>query len=265
MLFRSALHAMVGERALYLALTPTLALHAFTNWDLLAVAGVGIGVGVATKLYPGLLLLPFLAQRWREGDRRGAGRMAAGAAGTWLALNVPFALLAGDGWSRFFRFNATRTADWDSLWFIGCHHLTGNLGCVDTPLVNAGSAIVFVASVGLVWWLKRRVDPGFARWTAAFPVLVLFLLSNKVYSPQYSLWLLPLFALALPDLLLFLLFSATEVAVFFSRFSWFAAYSGGSGVKIEAFEAAVIARAIVLIACLVAWITTRTGPEAEAA
>ena len=120
-------------------------------------------------------------------------------------------------------------------------------------------------SVGLVWWLKRRVDPGFARWTAAFPVLVLFLLSNKVYSPQYSLWLLPLFALALPDLLLFLLFSATEVAVFFSRFSWFAAYSGGSGVKIEAFEAAVIARVIVLIACLVAWITTRTGPEAEAA
>ena len=109
-----ALYRMVGERALYLALAPTLALHAFTNWDLLAVAaataatwaasrrrdllaGVGIGVGVATKLYPGLLLLPFLAQRWREGDRRGAGRMAAGAALTWLALNLPFALLATDG------------------------------------------------------------------------------------------------------------------------------------------------------------------------
>ena len=155
--------------------------------------------------------------------------MAAGAAGTWLALNVPFALLAGDGWSRFFRFNATRTADWDSLWFIGCHQLTGNLGCTDTQLVNVASAVLFLVSVALVWWIKRRVDPDFARWTAAFPVLVLFLLSNKVYSPQYSLWLLPWFALALPDLLLFSLFAVTEVAVFFARFSWFVSYGGGDG------------------------------------
>ncbi|MFM8944675.1 MAG: hypothetical protein ACKOI0_05470, partial [Actinomycetota bacterium] len=199
------------------------------------------------------------------GRGRAPGRAAPGPpppAATWLVLNAPFALSGFEGWSRFFRFNAARTADWDSLWFIGCHHLTGALGCVDTGLINVLSAIAFVVSTGAVWWIKRRVEPDFARWTAAFPILVLFLLTNKVYSPQYSLWLLPWFALVLPDLLLFLLFAATEVAVFFARFSWFAAYAGGEGVKIEAFEVAVLARAVVLIACVVAWVNRPTGAPA---
>ena len=47
-----------------------------------------------------------------------------------------------------------------------------------------------------------------------------FLLTNKVYSPQYGLWLLPWFALVFPDLRIFLAFEATEVAVFITRFSF---------------------------------------------
>lgn len=271
------LHRAVGDRALYVAAAPTLMAYAFMNWDLYAVlaatagvimalrrrdlaAGALFGIGVAAKLYPGLLLVPFILERLRERDRGGAGRLAAGAAATWLALNGPFALLAPDSWSKFFRLSAERTADWDSLWFLGCHLRDGTLGCSDTAAVNIATAITFLISAVIVYVLKIRREPDFPRWTFAFPLLVLFLLTGKVYSPQFSVWLLPLFALILPDRSLFLLFSAADIAVFITRFSWFATYSGDDGVPLEAFLLAIGVRAVVLAACLVVWVLR---PSAE--
>src|SRR5262245_46205663 len=82
------LHVMVGRRVLYFALAPTLALAATNNWDLVAVAlttaatlaylrrrdvwsGVLLGMGAAAKLFPALLVIPFVAGRirGREPDR----------------------------------------------------------------------------------------------------------------------------------------------------------------------------------------------------
>jgi hypothetical protein len=96
---------------------------------------------------------------------------------------------------------------------------------------------------------------------------VLFLVTNKVYSPQYGLWLLPLFALALPDLgriraiWLFVAFEVTDVAVFVTRFTWFNVVQyGGGGAPFWAFETAVLTRVAVLIVCLIAWVT---GPPVD--
>jgi hypothetical protein len=88
---------------------------------------------------------------------------------------------------------------------------------------------------------------------------VLFLLSNKVYSPQYGLWLLPWFALALPRLWVFTAFSLTDVAVFATRFTWFGRQQGAAGASQGMFEAMVLLRALVLVWCLVSWI--RREPE----
>ncbi|MGH7419274.1 MAG: hypothetical protein ACREKB_15985, partial [Candidatus Rokuibacteriota bacterium] len=81
-----------------------------------------------------------------------------------------------------------------------------------------------------------------------------FLLTNKVYSPQYGLWLLPWFALALPNLRLFAAFQAADVAVFLTRFSWFGRHTGIGGLPIGTFEIAVLVRAAVLVWCLAAWV-----------
>src|SRR3970040_2108445 len=79
----ACLYAMVGSRALYFALAPTLVIYATTNWDLIPVAlatgatfaylqrrdiwsGVLLGLGAAAKLYPELLVVPFVG-----GARRG--------------------------------------------------------------------------------------------------------------------------------------------------------------------------------------------------
>jgi hypothetical protein len=119
---------------------------------------------------------------------------------------------------------------------------------------------LFAAASILVYRLRRRVVPNFPRWTFGFALLVTFLLTNKVYSPQYGLWLLPWFALALPNLRLFAAFEAVDVAVFLTRFSWFGRYTGVGGLPIGAFEIAVLIRAAILVWCLVAWVRR---PESE--
>jgi uncharacterized membrane protein len=271
------LYLLVGSRALYFAVAPTLLLYGFMNWDLLAVAfataatlaylnrrdvwaGALLGLGAAAKFYPALLLLPFVLGRFRDREPDRGIHLAWAGAGAWVAVNLPFALAAPKGWWQFFAFNRDRPADWDSLWFIACHRLTGELYCGHTPLINVLSLVLFAVASILLYRLRRRVVPNFPRWTFGFALLVAFLLTNKVYSPQYGLWLLPWFALALPNLRLFAAFEAVDVAVFLTRFSWFGRYTGLGGLPIGAFEVAVLVRAAILVWCLVAWVRR---PESE--
>jgi uncharacterized membrane protein len=276
-----ALHRMVGHRALWFALAPTLLIYGFVNWDLLAVAlatgatlaylrkldglsGALLGLGAAAKLYPGLLVVPFVLGRIHGGRRKDAVALAGWAAGAYLAVNLPIVVAAREPWLTFFRFNSERPVDWDSLWFVVCERLQAGGSCSwSVALVNLLSLLAFVGLAASIWWVKRLRDPHFPTWTFAFPLLVSFLLTNKVYSPQYGLWLLPWFALALPDFRLFAAFEAADVAVFVTRFTWFGrlsadagdpAFAGFAGVPLGAFELAVVVRAVVLALCLVGWV-----------
>jgi uncharacterized membrane protein len=284
-----ALYLMVGRRALWFALAPTLLVYGFMNWDLVAVAfataataaflarrdrasGILLGLGAAAKLYPALLVIPFLAHRLRQREPDRAIHLFWAAVGAWLVVNLPFAIAAPHGWTEFFRFNALRPADFDSLWFVGCDLATGGkAACLSTSQVGAGSAAAFVLGAGAVWLMKAARQPDFPRWTLGFPILILFLVTNKVYSPQYGLWLLPWFPLVMPRVWrftpwqTFALFEIADVSVFVSRFSWFGSYDGGSiGGPLGAFfEIALIARAAVLVACLVAYVKHRVPSPPE--
>ena len=268
------LYVANGSRALYFALAPTLLVYGTMNWDPVAVAlatagllaffrrrdraaGVALGLGAATKLYPALLAVPLIAQRLRERRPDGAIVLAWTTAGAWLLVNLPFAAAAPTAWLTFFRFNGERGADFDSLWYIACRHLDL---CPSTRAINVGSFAIFLISIAVVWAIKVRRHPDFPRWTLGLPLLVAFLLSNKVYSPQYGLWLLPWFALALPRLWPFLAFSLTDVAVFVTRFSWFGRLQGASGSSQALFEVMVLLRAAVLLWCVVSWIRREHEP-----
>ena len=50
-----------------------------------------------------------------------------------------------------------------------------------------------------------------------FLVLAAFLMTNKVWSPQYVIWLVPLAVLARPRLWPYLLWQLAEVAYFFAH------------------------------------------------
>jgi uncharacterized membrane protein len=275
---------MLGGRALWFALAPTLLVYGFMNWDLFAVAlatgalvafarrhdglaGVLLGLGAAAKFYPAMLLLPLIAHRLRNREPDAAIRLGWATAGTWLLANALFAIASPSSWSTFFRFNSARPADWDSLWYIGCTHFDPTPAiCRNTPQINAASLALFASTFLLVWAWKRRREPDFARWSLAFPMLVLFLLSNKVYSPQYGLWLLPFFALGAVDLRTFVAFEAVDIAVFVTRFSYFGELTGVGGLPFGAFEIAIVVRTLILVWSVVAWVRRPSVelPELEA-
>jgi hypothetical protein len=278
-----ALHRLVGIRALLFALSPSLALFGFVNWDLLAVtlattatlaflrgqnlgAGGLLGLGTAAKLYPALLVPTFAASGLRRNGAREALRVGVGALLAWAAVNLPFALGAPGRWFEFYRFSSDRPADWDSVWFALEHHLGFRWSM---PWLNVVSGVVFALGVVVVWGAVSRRRPGFPPWTFGFPLLVVFLLASKVFSPQFGLWLLPWFALTLPDLRLFAAFELAQIAVFVTRSQWFVRLlEVGDGLPFWAFEIAVAARAVILVACLLAWVRRGqegTEPRLEAA
>ncbi|WP_018504071.1 glycosyltransferase family 87 protein [Parafrankia discariae] len=91
-------------------------------------------------------------------------------------------------------------------------------------------------------------------------LVIAFLLTNKVFSPQYTIWLLPLLpllALARPRWRLFLVWQACEIWVLFTRFMHFIYNdtSGSDGIDRGWFVSAVVLRDLML--CVVAAFVVR--------
>ena len=91
----------------------------------------------------------------------------------------------------------------------------------------------------LTLYAPRR--PRFAQ--LAFLVVALFILTNKVYSPQYVLWLMPLAALARPRWRDFLIWQACEVMYFLGIWLYLA-YTGNDdkhqGLPLEGYQLAIV-------------------------
>lgn len=246
------------------AVAPALLLAGTTNWDVLAVVlvagaawawardrpvltGVLIGLGAAVKLYPLLLLGAVVVLCLRH--RRWAALLTstASAALAWSAANLPAVLTGPEQWKVFWRFNSDRGADLGSLWHVA-QQARGEW--IDVQVVNLGSWAFFVLwCVGvLVLGLRAPVSPRFAQ--LAFLVVAGFLLVNKVYSPQYVLWLLPLAVLARPRWRDLVLWQAGE-AVYFAVIWWYLAglvHPAGDG------SSAVYWAAIVLRVAAQSWL-----------
>ncbi len=230
--------------AAMIGLSPLLVVHAFTNWDLFAVAlatlgmwawarnrpvaaGVLLGLATAATLYPLLVLVALFLLCLRAGLLRTWLRTAAAALAAWTAVNLPVALAAWDDWSLFFRRNGVRKADPDSLWNIALHLsgdrlLDGPLEPGQTPVVlNTLSALAVVLLVLGVGRLVRTAPVRPRLPQVLFLLVAGFLLLNKVWSPQYSLWLLPLAVLARPAWRSLLAWQATEALLWVPRMLWY--------------------------------------------
>ncbi|MGH3664627.1 MAG: glycosyltransferase 87 family protein, partial [Egibacteraceae bacterium] len=272
------LHAMAvpSRRLLWFAAAPTLVAYAFVNWDALPVllvtaaiwahrrgrdgwSGALAGLGAAAKLYPALLVGVVVLARARQRRWKDATVHVGAAAAAWLAVNLPVLLAAPQGWRRFLELSRSRPADHDSLYRLAEVELR-NGAQFDVATLNLVTAGLFAVAVAVVLVVGIRRKPPEALWQLTLPLLIAFLLTSKVYSPQFSLWLLPLMALALPRLPPFLLFCAADLAVFLTRFSWLGGRQGFTpAVGFGPFAAAIAVRAVVL--AWVAWVAVREQPD----
>jgi uncharacterized membrane protein len=267
--------ALAGRRVWDAALvgaSPLVIFQLFTNFDALAtafavggllawarrrpvLAGVLIGLGVAAKLYPVLLLGPLLLLGIRTGRRAELARTAAATAATWLVVNLPVMVLFTRGWSEFFRLNARRGDDMDSLYnvvrsFTGWRGFDPDLGFWQPPrTLNAVVLVLFLLGCAAICYIALTAPQRPRVAQLAFLVLAIFLLTNKVWSPQFSLWLVPLAVLALPHRRILLAWMTIDATVWVPRMYYL--YSAPDrGVPEQWFTAAVLARdTAVLVLC----------------
>jgi hypothetical protein len=167
-----------------------------------------LGVAVAAKLFPAVLLPPAVTFVWRRLGRREALAGAAVFAAVVAACVVPFAALAPHGvWSSFTR-QTDRPLQIESLGsalLLAAHHLWGfgitmrashgsqNLaGTTPDVFAAAQTALSALALIGI--WVAFARGSGSRESllrTAAASVCAVVAL-GKVLSPQFLLWLVPL-------------------------------------------------------------------------
>ena len=234
---------LAGRRiwdAALVAASPVLIFQIFTNFDALAtalatsglmawarrkpvLAGVLIGLGAAAKLYPLLFLGPLLMLGIRTGRLSAVARTAVATGATWLLVNLPVLLLFPRGWSEFFRLNARRGDDMDSLYNV-VKSLTGwrgfdpTLGFWEPPTtLNTVVTVLFVLCCAAIGYIALTAPQRPRVAQLAFLVVAAFLLTNKVWSPQFSLWLVPLAVLALPHRRILLAWMTIDAVVWVPR------------------------------------------------
>ncbi|MDQ6526389.1 glycosyltransferase 87 family protein [Nocardioides sp. LHD-245] len=223
--------------------------------------GVLIGLGTAAKLYPLFLLGGLLVICLR---RRQLGRFAIAAvwaAAAWAAANAPAYLTGPEQWKVFWSFNSERTADLGSLWML--IDQAGDIG-FSAHTINLWSWILFgawcvvVFAIGMTAGRRLHESPVSRRFMhlvgvanpdkcmnprsaggscsfvprlaqLGYLIVVGFLLVNKVYSPQYVLWLLPLAVLARPRWRDQIVWQASEVFYFCTVWWYLGGYLAPAG------------------------------------
>jgi len=248
-------------------IAPAVVASLYINWDIWAVisalaaiyyfdvgkyhkSAVALGLSIATKFFPIVLLLPIALILFRKSKIKELILYLALTSVTWLLINLPFIITTPTGWFRFFKLNSERAADWGSIW-----HALEIFG-LNIKQLNLVSLIAFmVATLAFILFVFGIPDiPKLA--TIAFFIVAIFVTASKVYSPQYILWLTPLAILAMvdkKDRFDFWVWQFAELIYHFAIWQYLAEVSGAS----FAIPAGAYAVAIVLRIAALTWFCLR--------
>jgi uncharacterized membrane protein len=192
---------VVGDRVSWAMLAPIVVLTMTVNWDVVAIPlaalallawqrgrmayfGVLVALGTATKLFPLVMLAAGMILALKARSARAVVTMTVTFALTTIAVNAPLYLSSPDAWHEFWRANADRPASFGSLW-LAMRMVGFPVGADQLSLVLGGGVVLAWVVVGVLTW-RRVIEPTLTE--LAFVFLVVFFVLGKVYSPQYSLW-----------------------------------------------------------------------------
>jgi uncharacterized membrane protein len=276
------LSRMVRWRALLYALAPPLIWYSFHNWDLLvvcattaafsfwwrerwALTGALLAVGGWLKFWPLLFAVPLAIDLWHR-RRRVELSLALGTF-AWVSVlvNGYFILRNPDGWWAPYAFQKDRAADItaNSIWYWGFAKpvSTGTLNVVIPVLLVVGIAVA--CAVG--WWRAQR-EGRFPFLQVCGAILVVFMVTNKAHSPQYTLWLLPFFCLLRLRWGWRTAYMVFDLLMYVGLFRWY--YALGSpapdyGRPYEALVLGVWGRAVMLVLLFVVFLRARAAVVIE--
>lgn len=196
-----------------------------------------VGIGVAVKLYPAVLVPLVGIVAWRRGGRRELGSVLGRVVAPVLVVYLPFLVAAPDGVFDSIGRQLGRPLQIESLGagiLLAVHHSVGTSlgwasGSGSQNLTGAGAdtlavlqGVAQVAAVVLVWvsfWRGPASSERLVRHAAA--AVVAFVALSKVLSPQFLVWLVllvPLVVTARGRVPLWLLTAACAVTA-----AWFPA------------------------------------------
>jgi len=207
-----------------IALT-ALALLGGLNWDLAAIALTALALfayargrdgwgtlallaAVWLKLFPIVFLGAILVERLRERRWRSLATIGALFATGSAAINLPLANANPENWSYFFTLNNERRPE-PSIWTL--------LPPLTIPEINTASLMLLALgglALGLVA-LRSRVP---VASLLGATLLIWWLFVNKIYSPQYSLWVYLALALLTVPRPFWIAFALFDVAYYFASF-----------------------------------------------
>jgi hypothetical protein len=262
-----------GSKVWLLAAAPVLGLDLILNWDVLAIAltagalllyqrkrdawaGGLLALAVWAKLFP-LLLLPLIVLA-RARERRWPdvwhGLLSFGVVSA--VVNLPVAIQhAGRGggfvtrsnWAYFYTFNEHRRDVGGLWWFFGWLH-------PKAPEINRVSGVLLVLALVVVLAAMllgaRRVQPSRLIAPAFLALLAWFVFINKIYSPQFGLWVVVLLAMSGAPLWLAITFIVVDTAYYWVSFLGF--LTSGHWYFPNVIRPAAGVREVVLLAS-VAW------------
>jgi uncharacterized membrane protein len=195
-------------RAAHIALSPVLVLAGLVSVDLLGVllasvalwawgrsrvllAGVVLGLAIAARSYPLVLLVAIGLLAVRCGKVPAWRRLAATALATWFAVSLPWLVMNADGLLSVYRSWWQAGASYGSVWVVPSLLGHGLGGGVVTWLPVVGWLVALVVGALFALSLDRR--PTVAE--ISLVILVIVLVTGKAVPVQAGLWLLPLIAL----------------------------------------------------------------------
>jgi uncharacterized membrane protein len=205
-------------------------------WERRATSAIALGAAIATKLFPAVLCPIGLTWIWRRHGRRAALVWLSQVLAVCAVVFLPFVAVAPGGIEHSFASQLDRPLQLESLGaaiLITLHNAAGttlhvfstvsqNLSGPGAHAAAVASSVAQVAALLTVWIAYARgpqTPERLVRYAAA--AVVAFVAFDKVLSPQYLVWLIPLVPLVRRRLALKLLVAALVLTqIEFPGFYW---------------------------------------------
>ena len=233
--------------------------------------GFGVlGLAVAAKLFPAVLVPLALSLVWHRRGRREAQVCIGVLVGVVALAFLPFVALGADGVAYSLGRQLGRPLQLESLgsaFLLAAHHGFGlgiemrsghgsqNLDGVGPAILAALLTVVQLAVLVWIWLRRPRTGEELVRWSAA--ALVAFVALGKVLSPQFLIWLAPIVPLVAGRRGLRAA-GALAIALVLTQL-WFPGRYWDLALEFDGLPSAlVLARDLVLVGLLV--VLSRSGP-----